>query len=104
MLQGRKLAHLDGRRYDTLNLHEWLTFLFAQEDGVTAGWTRSRRRRHAAHWARLELHAMQTDYLIARRLDRGRRASVMMALRIRGAAHSRDQREEALGRRYASKT
>jgi hypothetical protein len=43
MLAGRKLAHLHGRRYDSFNRAEWRTFLFAREDGVTAGWTRPRR-------------------------------------------------------------
>ena len=34
MLQGRKLAHLYGRRLDSLNHHEWFTYLFAHEDNV----------------------------------------------------------------------
>jgi hypothetical protein len=79
----RDLASLDGRRYESLNLSEWLTFLFAPDRGATAGWTRSRRRRHAAHWARLELHAFQVDYLIARRLSHRNRAAVMTAVRLR---------------------
>jgi hypothetical protein len=79
----RELARLDGRRYESLSLSEWLTFLFAREHGATAGWTRSRRRRHAAHWARLELHAFQVDYLIARRLSHRNRAAVMTAVRLR---------------------
>jgi hypothetical protein len=52
MLQGRKLDHLPGRRYDSLNRHEWWTFLMSREDGVTAGWTRRVRRRQAWQWLR----------------------------------------------------
>lgn len=82
MLAGRKLAHLHGRRYDTLNFPEWLTLLFAPEDGVCQGWTRARRRRGAAHWARLELEAIRVDYAIDRCLGHARLEAATLALEL----------------------
>lgn len=34
MQPGRKLAHLEGRRYASFNRSEWLTWLLARDDGV----------------------------------------------------------------------
>lgn len=48
MLSGRKLAHLEGMRFDSLNRHQWQTYLTARAD---PGLGPSRRQRWTDAWA-----------------------------------------------------
>lgn len=48
MLPGRKLAHLEGVRFDGLNRYQWWTYLTAKEDWDYAP---SRRQRWKDTWS-----------------------------------------------------